>query len=122
MSGIKYLADTNAFIYLLDGNELILQLAQFDWAFSYITEIELLAKKNISESEELMVKALLKRCKRINHNQEITQEAINIRRHYGLKLPDAIIAACGLVFDLPIITADIGFSKLKELDIILIQS
>jgi predicted nucleic acid-binding protein len=121
MSGIRYLADTNAFIYLLEGNELILQLAQFDWAFSYITEIELLAKKNISEAEEIMIRALLKRCKRINHNQEITQEAINIRRKCGLKLPDAIIAACGLVFDLPIVTADVAFSKVNELDVILIQ-
>lgn len=121
MSGIRYLADTNAFVYLLEGHELILQLAQFDWAFSYITEIELLSKKNIIGTEELLIKTLLKRCRRINHNQEITQEAITIRRNYGLKLPDAIIAASGLVFDLPILTADSDFSKVAELDILLIQ-
>lgn len=121
MSGIRYLADTNAFVYLLEGHELILQLAQFDWAFSYITEIELLSKKNIIGAEELLIKTLLKRCRRINHNQEITQEAITIRRNYGLKLPDAIIAASSLVFDLPILTADSDFSKVSELDLLLIQ-
>jgi predicted nucleic acid-binding protein len=121
MSGIRCLADTNAFIYLLEGHESVIQLAQFDWAFSYITEIELLGKKNISKAEESTVKAMLERCKQINHNQEITQEAIGVRRNYGLKLPDAIIAACSIVYDLPLVTADVGFSKIKELDIILIQ-
>ena len=121
MSGISYLADTNAFIYLLEGQDLVLQLAQFEWAFSYITEIELLGKRGITTIEETTVLSMLNRCKRVNHNQEITQEAITVRREYGLKLPDAIIAACAKVYDLPLITADIGFSKIKELDIILIQ-
>ena len=52
MSGISYLADTNAFIYLLEGQDLVLQLAQFDWAFLYITEIELLSKRGITAQEE----------------------------------------------------------------------
>jgi len=45
MNGIKYLADTNCFIYLLDENPIILPFVNDGWAFSYITEMELLSKK-----------------------------------------------------------------------------
>ncbi|SER39661.1 hypothetical protein SAMN04488023_108132 [Pedobacter rhizosphaerae] len=44
MNGIKYVADTNCFIYLLEENPLLLPFAEEVWAFSYITEIELLSK------------------------------------------------------------------------------
>jgi len=33
MNGIKYLADTNCFIYLLDENPLILPFITDSWAF-----------------------------------------------------------------------------------------
>ena len=45
MNGLKYFADTNCFIYLLDENPLIMPFANDGWAFSYITEIALLSKK-----------------------------------------------------------------------------
>lgn len=47
MNGIKYLADTNCFIYLLDENPLVLPFVIDGRAYSYITEIELLSKKDI---------------------------------------------------------------------------
>ena len=31
------------------------------------------------------------------------------------KLPDSIIAASAIVFDIPLVTADMGFSKIDEL-------
>lgn len=44
-----------------------------------------------------------------------------LRRKYATKLPDAIIAATCIVYDLPLVTADIGFTKISELDVILIE-
>lgn len=38
-----------------------------------------------------------------------------------MKLPDSIIAATSLVYGLPLISADKGFSKIEELDFILIE-
>ncbi len=93
MNGIKYLADTNCFIYLLDENPLLLPFAADDWAFSYITEIELLSKKGISISEDALIREMLETCYKVNHSQTLTELAIKLKRTNNIKLPDAIIAA-----------------------------
>jgi predicted nucleic acid-binding protein len=36
-------------------------------------------------------------------------------------LPDAIIASTSLIYGLPLVTADKGYSKIEELDLILIE-
>jgi len=41
MSGHKYLADTNAYIFLLDKHPALKPLLNGEWYFSFITEIEL---------------------------------------------------------------------------------
>ncbi len=58
MSGINFLADTNAFIYLLDGKFAYPELLEGNWAFSYITEIELLSKNNLVDNDELVIKEM----------------------------------------------------------------
>jgi hypothetical protein len=45
MNGISFLVDTNVFIYLVEGQLEYPQLLSELWAFSFITEIELLSKK-----------------------------------------------------------------------------
>lgn len=42
---IKYLADTSAFIYLLNKHPAIKPLLDAEWGYSFITRIELLGKK-----------------------------------------------------------------------------
>ena len=121
MNGISYLADTNAFIYLLNGSPLLEELASDGWSFSYITEIELLSKNNITTTQELIVQNMLDTCLRVYHSQNITERAIKIKRKYKLKLPDAIIAASALSIGLPLITADKEFKKIEELDLIFIE-
>jgi predicted nucleic acid-binding protein len=44
-----------------------------------------------------------------------------LRKNYTLRLPDAIVAASALSFEVPLVTADKVFSKVKELDLILIE-
>ena len=51
-------------------------------------------------------------------NSLIKVRAIEIRREFKLKLPDSIIAATREHLDLPMLTADEGFSKLKSLHIL----
>lgn len=121
MNGISYLADTNAFIYLLNGSAILEELALKGWSFSFITEIELLSKINISTSQETIIHNMLNTCLRVYHSQNITERAINIKRRYNMKLPDSIIAASALSIGLPLITADKEFKKIHELDLIFIE-
>ena len=45
MNGIDFLADTNFLIYVLEGREEVEVFADFSFAISFVTEIELLGKK-----------------------------------------------------------------------------
>ena len=40
---------------------------------------------------------------------------------YKTKLPDALIAASAIMLGIPLLTFDKGFSKIKELDIVLLE-
>lgn len=121
MNGIKYLADTNCFIYLLDENPLILPFAIDGWAFSYITEIELLCKKGMTSHEDVLIREMLSTCYKINHSQLLTDLIITLKRNNNIKLPDAIIAASAQLLQLPLLTADKGFAKLDDIDCILLD-
>ncbi|HEY4323428.1 MAG TPA: PIN domain-containing protein [Mucilaginibacter sp.] len=121
MSGIKYVADTNCFIYLLDENPLILPFATDNWSFSYITEIELLSKRGITKSEDALIREMLDSCYKISHSQDLTDLAIKIKRNNNIKLPDAIIAASAQLMQLPLITADKGFANLSGIDCIILD-
>ena len=59
MSGSRYLADTNAFIYLLLKHPVIEPLLSDDWLHSFITEIELLGKPSLKAPEEKIIHNLL---------------------------------------------------------------
>ena len=52
---------------------------------------------------------------------KIKEQTIELRKKHSIKLPDAIIAATSLVYGLPLVTADKGFSKIDELDLILVE-
>ena len=121
MNGIKYVADTNCFIYLLDKNPLIRPFINDNWAFFYITEIELLSKRDITKNEDSLIRGVLETCYKINHSQILTELIIDLKRAYNFKLPDAIIAASAQLLKLPLITADKGFSKLRAIDCIILD-
>ncbi|MBK6368591.1 MAG: PIN domain-containing protein [Flavobacteriales bacterium] len=47
-------------------------------------------------------------------NRRIKELTIELRRRLGLKVPDCLIAATALYLDLPLITSDRGFDRLKD--------
>lgn len=120
MNGIDLLADTNALIYLLNGNPCMSPFLQNKLAFSIVSEMELLSFSGITESEENNIKSLLLDCNEINISDEIKEKTIEIRKKYKTKLPDAIVAASAIVNNIPLITADKGFNQIKELNLKLI--
>jgi len=121
MNGNSYLADTNCFIYLLDEHPLLEPFTESKWAYSYITHLELLSKKALTTKQDTLIRQVLSACQLVNHNSEIGEIAIRLRRKYGVKLPDAVIAASAMYMEFPILTADKGLSAIKELDIVLIE-
>lgn len=118
---IDFIADTNFLIYLHEGNKIIEPFLEYNFGVSFISEIELLGFQGISKSEETKLKLLLNDCFQIEWNAKLKEQTIQLKRKYHIKLPDAIIAATGLVYDMPLVTADKGFSKIIELDLILIE-
>lgn len=117
MNGIDFLADTNALIYLLNGNSCMVPYLEKNLALSIISTMELLSFSGITETEEQSIRALIDDCKEIILSNEIKEKAIEIRKKYKIKLPDAIVAASALVNNLPLITADKGFNQIRELDL-----
>ena len=120
MSGIDYLADTNAVLYFLSGNECMKPYVSSHFAFSVISEMELLSFPKITEDEEIRIREFLDESSCIGITDSIKDRTIKLRRAYNVKLPDAIIAASAIENNLALITADTGFGRIKELRLELI--
>jgi predicted nucleic acid-binding protein len=54
-------------------------------------------------------------------NLEIKKKAIQIKQKYKIKLPDAIIAATSILYNLQFITSDTDFKNIKDLNLIFIE-
>lgn len=121
MNGIKYLADTNTFIYLLDKHPILQPLLESEWMFSFITEIKLLGKKNILAEEIKNVQGVLSVCTKVAHVEKINEITISLKQQYRIKLPDALIAATALYEDIPLLTFDKDFVRIKELNLVLLE-
>ncbi len=121
MNGINFILDTNAIIYLLSGNNVMKQFLTNKFGLSIISKMELLSYSDIKENDEIIIKDFLNECIIINLNQNIEQTAISLRKKYKIKLPDSIVASTAICYNIPLITADKGFSKIKELNLVLID-
>ncbi len=119
MNGTKLLLDTNIALYFLGGDTVLATLLdQREVFLSVITEMEMLGYPGISEQEIEQIKGFLQDCQVIDLSPAIKEKAIELRRTYGLKLPDAIIAATAVDLNLPLISADGIFSRITELDFV----
>ena len=117
---IDFLADTNFLIYLHEGKSFIEPFLNYNFGISFISEIELLGHKNISETDEKALKELLKDSFVFNFNEDIKLQTIKLKQKYNIKLPDAIIAATASTKNFVLITRNIrdfkGIPNLKVLD------
>ncbi|MDX9749544.1 MAG: type II toxin-antitoxin system VapC family toxin [Flavobacteriales bacterium] len=115
MSGDRVVADTSALIHLLEGQASATRLLQSAEVFvSFISEIELLSSKRATKAQLEMARALLNDCTILDPNDRIKELTIDLRRRHGLKVPDCLIAATSIHMDLPLITSDHGFERLKD--------
>lgn len=119
MSGSKILLDTNIIVYFLNGDDTLTTFLDGKIPYvSFITKLELLSYSSITKKEEAKISAFLRECVVIHTNTDIENEVIRLRKKYKIKLPDSIIMASALYHDLPLITADKDFEKVKELNVI----
>jgi predicted nucleic acid-binding protein len=120
VSGINYVADSNIILYILEGNDSVSPYLDYSFAISVISEIELLGWHKIQTSEADRIANILGNCVQVELLPIIKRIAIDIKQHYKIKLPDAIIAATAIHLDVPLLTADRGFEKIKNLDVLII--
>ena len=111
----RYLLDTNAVIYLVNGR-LALPLPEGQYSISVITEIELLSFPNLLDEEEQRIRDLLQVLERVQLSDTVRQQTILLRRKNRLKLPDAIIAASALTHRAILLTNDQSFASIDGLD------
>ena len=116
MNGSSLLIDTNIALYLLGGDGRVAELLDGqDIYLSFISELELLGFRDLDAKEEAIVLDFIGKCTVVNIDQHIKQQTIAIRRASQVKLPDAIIAATSIHLELPLLSADKGFSKIDQL-------
>jgi predicted nucleic acid-binding protein len=122
MNGSNLLVDTNIALYLLNGDQTVAALLNEKNVFiSFITELELLGYKELSEQETLNIRAFLKDVTIIDLNSDIKNIVVEIRKKYRIKLPDAIIAGSASYLNIPLITSDAVFSKMPEVSTLIYE-
>jgi len=114
----KILLDTNAVIYALNDG---LTLPSADYSISIITEMELFSYSKLTDFEKDNIKRLLSHFEIFNISDEIKNITIEIRKNYGIKLPDSIICATALVCGATLISNDKQLSKIDELDVLSLE-
>jgi len=120
---MRYLYDTNIFIYYLADELAVSSLFVEDFLnlheilVSSIVRIELLSFSGLSEKEEQSIEDLLSQFNFVPLLREIEDQTIQLKRKHKIKLPDAIIAATALHKDAVLVTRNVsdfqGISELK---------
>jgi len=121
VNGINIVVDTNFLIYLLNGESFIKPFLNNTFFISDVTEMEMLGVKGISPKALKVRSELIQNCHLINFNSDIKEIAIGLKQRSTIKLPDAIIAASCLHMGFPLVTADKGFGKIAELEVVLLE-
>lgn len=106
--------DTNVVLYLL-GGRLEEPLPVGAYGISVITEMELLAWPSLTAEEEERVRALLHELTICDLTQSIRARAVTLRKEQHLKLPDAVVCATAMEFDVELWTNDKMLAKVPNL-------
>ena len=122
---MKYLLDTNAVINFLGASmpdhsmKVMNNIVDRDSIISIITKMETLGFNFKSEDEQLTMEYFVEGSTVLQINNDIVNKTIDIRKTKKLKLPDAIIAATALVYDLTLITRNTSdFEDIQGLKVI----
>lgn len=122
MSGDSIVIDTSFIINLFNGVTEVQELITNRNLFvSVISEIEVLSFPNLKDSDKALIKNFLSECYIVDIEPAIKDITIEIRSTFKTKLPDAVIAATAMYFDLPLFTMDKGFEKIADLQAVILS-
>lgn len=122
MSGNKFVLDTNAVLYILNGDETLIDfLFEKELYLSIISEMELFSYKNLIDDDRTKINDFLQEFIIVNIDDKIKATTIEVKKTSGMKLPDSIIAATAISLKLPLITSDGAFKKVKHLNLLYYQ-
>lgn len=120
--GQGYLIDSNVIIDFFNyslpkaGIELLLTIEP---RISIITQIEVFSKRGLEEEEIKTLKEFINTALVYLVDEKVAAKAIDIRLEHNIKLPDAIIAATAICYNLILVTRNVSdFKRIKELEII----
>jgi predicted nucleic acid-binding protein len=124
--GIKHLWDTNIAIYYLQqqfpvGAEKFMDalVKEGQPVISAITEIELLCWKTADEKDLEVLHNFISDAMVIELEQPVKLKTAELRKAYRIKLPDAIIAATALIYDLTLLSRNLSdFGGIEVLKVI----
>ena len=119
------LLDTNVLIYNLQGalsaevKAWVRQAMDAKQAYiSVITRIEVLGWKGYNDTTLQQMVQLLAKLHEIPLAEAEVQATIRIRKQFGLKLPDAVIAASAVAHGLPLLTGNVDdFKRVVGIDL-----
>ncbi len=112
----RLLVDTNVLVYHLGGRpDATRALQGKEVHISFVTEIELQSKASLTAADLGSIKVALSNYRISDLDPSIKEKAAALRRTHGLKLADALIAATALRLDLPLLTADGGFERMRSI-------
>ena len=122
--GKGYLIDTNILIYYLadaipkEEINRVEEILKTSFNISIITKIEFLGWRGHTEEGFKKAKEFISFARIIPLEDEIANLTIDLRRKYKIKLPDAVIAATALYYDLTLVTRnEKDFEGIKGLEI-----
>jgi len=118
----RYLIDTSVVIKYLNASISADSLSKLDQIIdqesriSFITEIELQVWNPSNPDDMAIYQEFVASSLVIGIDSNIIRETIRIRKHYRIKLPDALIAATALVNDLVLVADnDKDYEKVSDL-------
>ena len=121
--GPGYLLDTNVVSKYLNEELPAWALRLLDEALqenparmSVVSRIELLVYKPLLYSREQGIQQFISESDVFGLTEPVIQQTVRLRRHYKIKLPDAVIAATAIVNGFTLLsTNDRDFEKIREL-------
>ena len=124
--GIKYIWDTNTVIYYLQqqfppsAEKFMDNLVdEARPVISAITEIELLCWKSATVKDSEVLNSFISDALVVELEQLIKYKAVDIRKKHKIKLPDAIIAATAVVYELILVSRNVSdFKNIEGLQVI----
>lgn len=122
MNGVKYLLDTCFILGLYNAHPEAIRYMKGvnfnDCAVSIINEIEILGYAHLDFDDEIELKALLSHLTILSISPIVKDKTIELRKRHKIKLPDAIVLATALSYNLELLSLDDGLMNKYHKEIV----